>query len=127
MSIEFKISDAAVEKIKGICEKENKPGHGLRVQAEGGGCGGPQVRLALDEKADEKDVVIEMNGIKIFIDPQTAEFVNNSSLDYIDSPMGGGFKLNNPNAPEKKEGGGGGCGCGSGGGSCGCGAGGCGS
>lgn len=130
MSIMFAITEKAVGKIKEISEKENKVGYGLRVRASAGGCSGPKYQLGLDEKAEEGDQVVESNGFKIFIDPESAEFVNSASLDFIESSMGGGFKISNPNVQET----GGGCGSGGGGhghehggSGGGCGSGGCGS
>jgi len=125
MNVAFKVSDLAVEKIKDICAKEDKQGYGLRVSKDEAGCGGPKVQLGLAEKASNGDHVLETNGLKVFMDPQTAEFVNEASLDFIEDTMGGGgFKVTNPNQPEKAASAGG-CACGKG--SCGCGSGGCGS
>ena len=119
MDVEFEITQTAVDKIKTICEKEKKIGYGLRVRAANGGCSGLQYELGLDEKAQDSDQVIEAHGLKIFIDPQSADMIHQAKLDYVEGPMGCGFKVTNPNTP--KTGGGGGCG--SGGGGCGSGSG----
>lgn len=117
MSIAFTVTDLAATKIKAIREQENKSQCGLRIRIAGGGCSGPKYQLGLDEKADEGDLVVESNGLHVFIDPESAEWMNDASIDYVESSMGGGFKIINPNI-EAKSGG-----CGSGG----CGSGGCGS
>lgn len=120
IGLAFTVTPTAATKIKAITEQENKIGYGLRVRMVGGGCGGPKYQLGLDEKADEGDVVVESNGLHVFIDPDSAEWMDQASIDYIEGAMGSGFKVLNPNIESKTTGGGG---CGSGG----CGSGGCGS
>ncbi len=113
----FELTPAAAEKIKAISSSENKSGYGLRVRVSGTGCSGPQYQLGLEEKEGEGDFVVDSQGVKIFIDPQSSEIVQGSMLDFIEGPNGSGFKISNPNAQQS----GGGCGSG------GCGSGGCGS
>ena len=113
----FELTPAAAEKIKAIGSSENKAGYGLRVRVAGGGCSGPQYQLGLEEKEGEGDFVVDSQGVKIFIDPQSSEVIQGSTLDFIEGPQGSGFKISNPNAQQS----GGGCGSG------GCGSGGCGS
>lgn len=117
----FELTPAAAEKIKAISTSENKAGYGLRVRVAGTGCSGPQYQLGLEEKEGEGDFVVDSQGVKIFIDPESSEVVQGSTLDFIEGPNGSGFKISNPNASS-----GGGCGSHGGGGG-GCGSGGCGS
>jgi iron-sulfur cluster assembly protein len=102
----FKISvtEKAAEKIKAAMEKQDKQDMGLRLYVAGGGCGGFQYGLALDEKNDE-DHVIEAYGVKVLVDEQSAQYLDGSEIDYVESVMGEGFMVNNPNAVET-------CGCG---------------
>jgi iron-sulfur cluster assembly protein len=85
--------------------------------------------MALDDNPpEEEDQVFEDKGVKLFIDPLSLGYMSGSSVDYVEDTLGGGFKIDNPNAVSscgcgssfKTEG----SGCGSGGGCCG---GGCGS
>lgn len=116
----FELTPSAAEKIKSISASENKTGYGLRVRVAGSGCSGPQYQLGLEEKEGEGDFVVDSQGVKVFIDPESSEIVQGSTLDFIEGPNGSGFKISNPNAQQS----GGGCGSGGGGG---CGSGGCGS
>ena len=116
----FELTPSAAEKIKAISASENKAGYGLRVRVSGSGCSGPQYQLGLEEKEGEGDFVVDSQGVKVFIDPESSEVVQGSTLDFIEGPNGSGFKISNPNAQQS----GGGCGSGGGGG---CGSGGCGS
>ena len=102
--------------------------HGLRVFVSGGGCSGLQYGMALEAAPGEYDTVVDQNGVKLFIDPTSLMYLSGASIDYVETPMASGFKLDNPNTAPS-------CGCGSGaasnemddeagtcgcGGSCGC-------
>lgn len=118
------LTDAAVNTVKSLLVQKDVPTHGLRVFVSGGGCSGMQYGMALEAEARPYDHVIEKGGVKVFVDPTSMMYLNNATIDYEDSIMGGGFKIDNPNAASscgcgtsfKTEGGpaasGGGCGCG---------------
>lgn len=120
------LTDAAVNTVKNLLVQKEVPNHGLRVFVSGGGCSGMQYGMALEAEPRPYDHVIERDGVKVFVDPTSMMYLNNATIDYEDSIMGGGFKIDNPNAVSS-------CGCGSsfkteggpagadGGGSCGCG------
>lgn len=116
------MTPAAVDKVRELLEQENDPTLALRVFVAGGGCSGLQYGMTLDEE-QEGDTVIPLSGIKILVDEMSVGYIVGSEIDYVDSLMGAGFTVNNPNAVSS-------CGCGhsfktaSGGGearSCGCG------
>jgi iron-sulfur cluster assembly accessory protein len=116
------MTPTAVEKVRELLVQENDPGLALRVFVAGGGCSGLQYGMTLDEE-QEGDTVIPLSGIKILVDEMSMGYIDGSEIDYVDSLMGAGFTVNNPNAVSS-------CGCGhsfktaSGGGeakSCGCG------
>src|SRR6266700_2780228 len=99
------ITPSASEKVRELLAQENDPSLGLRIFVAGGGCSGLQYGMTLD-------------------DEMSLGYIDGSQVDYVDSLMGAGFTVNNPNAVSS-------CGCGhsfktaSGGGgeakSCGCG------
>ena len=101
---EFTVTDKAAEKIKALMEQEKK--QGLRISVQPGGCSGYQYGMELDDKSTEDDIVIEEKGIKIFVDKASMIKLNGSSVDYVDSLQGAGFKIENPTATKS-------CGCGS--------------
>jgi iron-sulfur cluster assembly protein len=100
------LTDAAVAMVKNLLEQKEVPDHGLRVFVAGGGCSGMQYGMALEAEPRPYDHVIETDGVKVFIDPTSMMYLNNATIDYEDSIMGGGFKIDNPNAVSS-------CGCGS--------------
>jgi len=100
------LSDRAASEVKGLLEKQEKPDAMLRVFVAGGGCSGFQYGMSLEEEASEGDQTFELSGVKVIIDPRSAQFIGGAEIDYVDSMMGGGFKIENPNAASS-------CGCGS--------------
>jgi iron-sulfur cluster assembly accessory protein len=124
------ISETAADKIKEILKVEGVPDHALRVTASGGGCCGPSYEIMIDDKAGDGDVVVELNGARLFVDEATSQKLDGAELSFISDERGEGFMIGFPNgAPE-----GGSCGCGGGEepkqghshGGCGSGSGGCG-
>lgn len=112
----IEISEAASAKVKELLEEQGKADHALRVFVRGMSCSGPAYGMALDNEPRPDDQVAEVNGVKLLVDPQSAPYLEGAQVDYVDSLMGRGFTVVNPNAVQAS---GGGCGCGSG---CGCGA-----
>ncbi|MBI4545467.1 MAG: iron-sulfur cluster assembly accessory protein [Gemmatimonadetes bacterium] len=79
---------------------------GLRVAVLPGGCSGFQYGLNVEDEPQQDDEVLESNGLRVFIDPFSAQYLRGVEIDYVTSMMGSGFSFKNPNAT-------GGCGCGS--------------
>ena len=100
------LSELAVQKVKETIAKEGMEDGGLRVSVVGGGCSGFQYSLGLDAKAREDDIVVEQDGVKLFVDPISHQYVHGTMLDYVNGLHGAGFKFVNPNAART-------CGCGS--------------
>ena len=100
------LTDVAVEKVKEVLAREGLTQGGLRVSVVGGGCSGFQYNLSLDPAARDDDTIIEQDGVKLFVDPISQQYVHGTVLDYVNGLHGAGFKLLNPNATRT-------CGCGS--------------
>jgi iron-sulfur cluster assembly accessory protein len=79
---------------------------GLRVSVLPGGCSGFKYSLNIEERPLEDDMVAEINGVRVFVDGFSAQYLSGITIDYVTSMQGSGFTFNNPNAT-------GGCGCGS--------------
>ena len=98
------ITPTAAEKVRELLTQENDPSLGLRIFVAGGGCSGLQYGMTLDEEQDG-DTVIMQEGFKVLVDEMSVSYINGSEVDYVDSLMGAGFTVNNPNAVSS-------CGCG---------------
>ena len=98
------MTPAAAGKVRELLEQENDPSLGLRVFVAGGGCSGLQYGMTLDEE-QEGDTVISISGFNILVDEMSVGYIDGSEIDYVDSLMGAGFTVNNPQAVSS-------CGCG---------------
>ena len=81
-------------------------GAGLRVAVLPGGCSGFQYGLNIEDAPEADDEIFDLSGIRVFVDPFSAQYLEGVEIDYVTSMMGSGFSFRNPNAA-------GGCGCGS--------------
>lgn len=100
------ITDAAVEKAKALLEARDLPEGALRVFVAGGGCSGYQYGMALARSTEADDLVMERGGVRIVVDPESAQYLNGAEIDYVDEVMKSGFSIYNPNATKS-------CACGS--------------
>ncbi len=117
------MTPTAAEKVRELLKQEDDPSLALRIFVAGGGCSGLQYGMTLDEE-QEGDTVITHGGFNVLVDEMSLSYITGSEVDYVDSLMGAGFTVNNPNAVSscgcghsfKTAGGGGGearsCGCG---------------
>lgn len=102
---EIHLTETAASMVRNLLVQKNVPNHGLRVFVSGGGCSGMQYGMALEAEARPYDHVIERDGVKVFIDPTSMMYLSGAAIDYEDNLMGGGFRIDNPNAVSS-------CGCG---------------
>ncbi len=100
------LSDVAAGKLQELTAAEANPAIGLRVYVYSGGCSGYRYGMMLEDQPTPEDITVESKGIKVYVDRQSTELLTGSEIDYLDTLMGAGFTVNNPNAVS-------GCGCGS--------------
>ncbi len=97
----------AVEKVESFIEEHGaETGAGIRVAVLPGGCSGFQYGLNIEGEPEADDEILELSGVRIFVDPFSVQYLEGVEIDYVTSMMGSGFTFSNPNAT-------GGCGCGS--------------
>ena len=99
------LTGGAIDKVRELILAEGDPGLALRVAVRPGGCSGFSYEMFFDSKIDENDLVEEYDDVRVVVDPQSAEMVAGSTLDYRDGLMGAGFAIDNPNTTRT-------CGCG---------------
>lgn len=78
---------------------------GLRLRVSGGGCAGLQYEMQLETAPEANDTVVEQNGVRLFVDPQSAVMLEGLIIDFVDTMLESGFTFHNPNASAS-------CGCG---------------
>jgi iron-sulfur cluster assembly protein len=82
------------------------PQGALRVFVVGGGCSGYQYGMAIAQDAEADDIVLEENGVRLLVDPDSAKLLSGAEVDYVEDLMKSGFQIFNPNAAKS-------CACGS--------------
>ena len=103
----LQLTPGAIEKVKELRVREGLPqSRALRVAVVGGGCSGFRYQLDFDDTTREDDLVLEYDGVRVFVDPTSAEYLAGTEIDYVSTLHGGGFKFSNPKATHT-------CGCGS--------------
>ncbi len=100
------LSDAAAAKLTERTKDETSTDVGLRVYVYGGGCSGYRYGMMLEDQPTPEDIKVQSQGINVYVDAQSTALLQGSEIDYVDTLMGAGFTVNNPNAVS-------GCGCGS--------------
>ncbi|MGF1503802.1 MAG: iron-sulfur cluster insertion protein ErpA [Chloroflexi bacterium] len=100
------VTPLALTKVRSLMEEKQLEGYGLRVFVAGGGCSGFQYGMAFENNIQESDTVLTQDGVKVIVDPVSYEYIIGATIDFVDNLMGGGFRIDNPNAVST-------CGCGS--------------
>ena len=117
------VTSDAVEKLKEVLQENGEREASLRVIAVPGETGGVQYMMSMERESQQGDTVMTLDGLSFLVDEDSAPFLEEATIDYMEDVPQAGFVISNPNFSS------GGCGCGAGGcgsGGCGCGSGGCG-
>ena len=103
----FRVTERAAAQIAEIAKREGKPGAGLRVSVNAGGCSGFQYGFELADAPAAEDGVFGPAGgpARVFVDPVSLDLLAGSELDWNDALIGAHFAVRNPQAVS-------GCGCG---------------
>ena len=101
------LTETATTKVKQLLEAEDQPELSLRVAVRPGGCSGLSYEMFFDSERAPDDIEQTYGeGVRVVVDPASAEYLSGASLDYKDGLNQAGFSINNPNASRT-------CGCGS--------------
>ena len=99
------LTDNAAVKVKDLITQEGNDELMLRVAVRPGGCSGFSYEMFFDSELEKDDQVTDFSGVKVVVDPSSAQLLEGATLDYKDGLQGAGFAINNPNAQRT-------CGCG---------------
>jgi iron-sulfur cluster assembly accessory protein len=89
-----------------MAQKENMDGFGIRLMVVGGGCSGFSYDMDFEDAEKPGDVVSDREGLKIFVDSMSYQYLEGTTVDYVETFSFSGFHFNNPKAQKT-------CGCGS--------------
>jgi iron-sulfur cluster assembly accessory protein len=99
------VTETASMRLAAMMREKELAGYALRVFVAGGGCSGLQYGMTFDDEMREGDNEFYAGELRVVVDPISAGYLMGASIDFVDSLMGGGFKIDNPNAVSA-------CGCG---------------
>jgi len=99
------LTDNAATKVSELIKAEGDDALALRVAVRPGGCSGFSYEMFFDTDVADEDLLSEYSGVKVVVDPSSAQLLNGATLDYKDGLQGAGFSIDNPNAQRS-------CGCG---------------
>lgn len=102
---QISLTEGAVSRVRSLLQERELPGYALRVFISGGGCSGMQYGMALEGEPRESDHRFAFGGVDVVVDPMSMNYLAGAVIDYVDDLMGGGFRIENPNAVSS-------CGCG---------------
>ena len=92
------LTDEAITRLRTVLQTQQAPEGALRVFVTPGGCSGFSYGMSLESEPAEDDEVVEQAGVKVVVDPFSLQYLEGAQIDFIDSLMGGGFTVVNPNA-----------------------------
>jgi iron-sulfur cluster assembly protein len=104
-ALNLTLTEKAIQQVKVLLARDNRKDYGLRVSVADGGCSGFSYKLDFAKEAMPGDLVLELGNLKVYVDPNSVAHLNGTTIDYVTSLYGGGFRFSNPNAS-------GTCGCG---------------
>jgi len=99
------LTDNAAVKVKDLIAQEGDDKLMLRVAVRPGGCSGFSYEMFFDSELETDDLTLDYSGVKVVVDPSSAQLLTGATLDYKDGLTDAGFAINNPNAQKT-------CGCG---------------
>ena len=106
-NIQLNLTPSALAKVREFIAGEQMPAEtvGLRIGVMPGGCSGFKYEMSIDEAPASDDVILDFEGVRIFVDPFSGQYLSGVKIDYVSTMQSSGFAFENPNAT-------GGCGCG---------------
>jgi len=99
------LTDTAADKVRQLITAEGDEALALRVAVRPGGCSGFSYEMFFDSDVASDDLTVEKSGVRVIVDPSSAQLLTGATLDYKDGLDQSGFAITNPNAERT-------CGCG---------------
>jgi iron-sulfur cluster assembly accessory protein len=95
------LTENAVSAVRTAISRADAPIEGLRLAVDAGGCAGFKYMMGLVGKADPDDVVVERDGVKVFVDPDSVMYLEGTTVDFVIGLQNSGFTFDNPQAQSK--------------------------
>ena len=92
------MTDAASAKAKALLDQEGRDDLALRIAVQPGGCAGLRYNLFFDDRTLDGDLKAVFGGVTLTVDRMSAPYVQDASIDFVDTIEKQGFTIDNPNA-----------------------------
>jgi iron-sulfur cluster assembly protein len=99
------LTPAAIERVRHLVATLGEGAAGIRVGVKTAGCSGLTYTIDFAREIDPGEEVIEVDGIKVVVDPKAAMYLLGTEIDFVEDKLGAAFKFSNPNESGR-------CGCG---------------
>ncbi len=93
-----RLTEKAKKRVKAQLEKEGRPGGCLRMRVDAGGCSGMSYSFVFADAPLETDEVQAQDGVRLAVQMSAVLFVRGSTVDWYETLMEAGFRVQNPNA-----------------------------
>src|SRR5271157_5780404 len=94
----IQLTESAVNAVRSAIVGAKKPVEGLRIMVESGGCAGFKYTMGLVSDIDPADLIIERDGVKVFVDTISVSYLDGTTVDFVISLAGSGFTFDKPQA-----------------------------
>ncbi len=98
MFVVITLTSSAENMLQKVMQDKGLSQHALRVFVAGGGCSGLSYGMTFAQGPEVGDEVFQSGGVTLVVDPGSIQYLDGAEIDYVDSLMGGGFRIENPNA-----------------------------
>ena len=90
------LSETAAGKVRELLVQEGRTDIALRVAVQPGGCSGLRYAMYLDDEIGEGDVAGEQHGVRVVVDRMSVPYLDQATIDFVDSLEQSGFTIDNP-------------------------------
>lgn len=99
------VTAAAAAQLRKLIDRHESGTGGIRVAVREGGCNGMTYSMDFADKSDPGDEVMEVDGVRVLIDPMSVMYLVGTEMDFVEEKLGANFVFRNPNESGR-------CGCG---------------
>jgi iron-sulfur cluster assembly protein len=94
----IQLTESAANAVRTAIARANAPVEGLRIAVDAGGCAGYKYLMGLVSEPDPDDIVVESDGVKVFVDRDSVAHIEGTTVDFVSGLQSSGFTFDNPKA-----------------------------
>lgn len=97
----IQLTESAIAAVKTAMSRASEPSEGLRIMVQSGGCSGLRYVMGLEKMTREGDVIVDQDGIRLYIDADSQPHVAGMTVDFVTGVGSSGFVFDNPNVTSR--------------------------